>query len=48
MSVARSGSHIFHADSLGPFQAALMADCAKHPGHTLLDAPTAVKIKPAK
>jgi hypothetical protein len=55
-SVARSGSHIFNADSLGSFQAALLADCAKHPNQALFDALTAVKTskpdvkasKPAK
>ena len=48
-SVARSGSHIFDADSLSSFQTALLADCANHPTHTLLDALTAVKAtKPAK
>jgi len=48
-SVARSGSHIFDADSLSSFQAALLADCAKHPNQALFDALTAVKAsKPAK
>ena len=55
-SVARSGSHIFDADSLSSFQAALLADCAKHPNQALFDALTAVKTskpdvktsKPAK
>jgi hypothetical protein len=48
-SVARSGSPIFAADSLGSFQAALLADCAKQPKQTLFDALTAVKAsKPAK
>src|SRR5260370_40805377 len=48
-SVARSGSHIFDADSLNSFQAALLADCAKHPRQALFDALTAVKTsKPAK
>jgi hypothetical protein len=48
-SVARSGSHIFNADALGSFQAALLADCAKQPKQTLFDALTAVKTsKPAK
>ena len=47
-SVARSGSHIFDADSLSSFQAALLADCAKNPKHALFDALTAVKTsKPA-
>src|SRR5580704_9821259 len=35
-SVARSGSHIFDANALGPFQSALMAHCAKHPHVTLI------------
>jgi hypothetical protein len=48
-SVARSGSHIFDADALGSFQTTLLADCAKRPGITLIDALTAVKAtKPAK
>jgi hypothetical protein len=42
-SVARSGSHIFDANALGPFQSALMAHCAKHPNVTLIDALAAVK-----
>jgi len=48
-SVARSGSHIFDADSVSSFQAALLAGCAKHPKQGLFDALTAVKAsKPAK
>jgi len=48
-SVARSGSHIFDADSLNSFQASLLADCAKHPKQALFDALTAVKAsKPLK
>lgn len=46
-SVARSGSHIFDADSLNSFQAVLLADCAKHPKRSLFDALTAVKISRA-
>jgi hypothetical protein len=42
-SIARSGSHIFDANALGPFQSALMAHCAKHPKVTLIDALAAVK-----
>jgi hypothetical protein len=42
-SVARSGSHIFEADSLGVFQTALLADCAKHPKLALFDALSSVK-----
>ncbi|MHB8478538.1 MAG: hypothetical protein ACYDBZ_19935 [Steroidobacteraceae bacterium] len=44
-SVARSGSHIFDADALGSFQATLLADCAGHPGISLLEALTAAKTK---
>jgi len=48
-SVARSGSHIFNADSLSSFQTALLADCAKQPKQTLFDALSAVRpSKPAK
>ena len=48
-SVARSGSHIFNADSLSSFQTALLADCAKQPTQTLFDALSAVRpSKPAK
>ncbi len=46
-SVARSGSHIFDADSLDPFQAALLAECAKHPSASLVEALTAVKTPKA-
>lgn len=46
-SVAKSGSHIFDAESLNPFQAALLADCAKHPKLALFDALTTVKISGA-
>jgi len=44
-SVARSGSHIFDADALGAFQTKLLADCAGHPGITLLEALSPVKSK---
>jgi hypothetical protein len=48
-SVARSGSHIFDADSLQAFQAALLDYAAKHPTANLVDALTAVKTsKPSK
>jgi hypothetical protein len=48
-SVARSGSHIFDANSVGLFQTALLADCAKHPNQPLFGALTAVKMsKPAR
>jgi hypothetical protein len=43
-SVARSGSHLFDADSLTVFQTALLADCAKHPNVSLFDTLIAVKI----
>jgi hypothetical protein len=46
-SVARSGSHIFDADALSSFQAALLADCAKHPSVSLFDALTTLKISKA-
>ena len=42
-SVARSGSHLFDADSLSAFQTALLADCAKHPKLALFDALGSVK-----
>jgi len=45
-SVAKSGSHLFDADSFGAFQSALLADCEKRPQINLLDALAAVK--PAK
>jgi hypothetical protein len=37
-SVAKSGSHLFNADSLTEFQTALLADCAKRPSVSLFDA----------
>jgi hypothetical protein len=40
-SVARSGSHVFDADSVASFQSALLADCAKHPNISLFDSLTA-------
>ena len=46
-SVARSGSHVFDADSLNAFQTALLADCAKHPKLSLFDALTTLKISRA-
>jgi hypothetical protein len=46
-SVARSGGHIFDADSLNAFQTALLADCAKHPKLSLFDALTTLKISRA-
>jgi hypothetical protein len=48
-SVARSGSHIFDANSVSLFQTALLADCTKNPKQPLYGALTAVKMpKPAK
>jgi hypothetical protein len=41
-SVARSGSHIFDADALAPFQAKLFDYCTTHPKVSLLDALAAV------
>jgi len=46
-SAARSGSHIFDADSLNAFQTALLADCAKHPKLSLFDALTTLKTSRA-
>ena len=43
-SVAKSGSHLFDADSLQAFESALLADCAKHPQTSLFDTLTALKI----
>ena len=43
-SVAKSGSHLFDADSLAAFQTALLADCAKHPTLSLFDSLSAVKM----
>jgi HdeA/HdeB family len=43
-SVAKSGSHLFDADSLAAFQTALLADCAKRPSVSLYDALGTVKI----
>ena len=46
-SVAKSGSHIFDADSPNAFQTALLADCAKHPKLSLFDALTTLKTSRA-
>jgi len=46
-SVARSGSHLFDANSVSSFQTALLADCAKHPKDSLFDRLGAVKISSA-
>ena len=43
-SVARSGSHIFDADSLQSFQTALLAECTKHPQKSLLDTVSTLKV----
>ena len=43
-SVAKSGSHLFDADSLTAFQTALLADCAKRPNVSLFDALSTLKI----
>jgi len=51
-STAKSGSHLFDADSLNAFEAGLLADCAKRPEAGLLDALAKTKKsnqdKPAK
>jgi hypothetical protein len=47
-SAARSGSHIFDADSLNSFQSALLADCAKHPDISLIDALSKAKTSKIK
>ncbi|MGB6307684.1 MAG: HdeA/HdeB family chaperone [Steroidobacteraceae bacterium] len=46
-STARSGSHLFDADSLPAFAAALLADCAKHPNSSLFDTLSSLKIPKA-
>jgi len=46
-STARSGSHIFDADSLSSFQTALLANCAKHPQSSLFDVLSTVRISKA-
>jgi hypothetical protein len=43
-STARSKSHLFDADSLGAFQAALLDHCAKHADSSLFDALSTVKL----
>jgi hypothetical protein len=43
-STARSGSHIFDANSLSSFQTALLANCAKHPQSSLFDVLSTVTI----
>ncbi len=48
-AVAASGGHLFDADSLHAFEAALLGDCAKHPNATVLKTLRTVKIpKPAR
>ena len=46
-STAKSGSHIFDVDSLDTFQAALLADCTKHPTQALFTALAALKTSKA-
>jgi HdeA/HdeB family len=46
-SVAKSGSHVFDADSFQPFETALLADCAKHPQVSLFDVLTSLKLPKA-
>jgi HdeA/HdeB family len=46
-SVAKSGSHVFDADSFQPFQSALLAGCAKHPEVSLFDVLTSLKAPKA-
>ena len=43
-SVARSGGHLFDADSLSAFQGKLAAYCAKHPATSLFDALSALNM----
>jgi hypothetical protein len=43
-STARTGSHLFDADSLGTFQAALLDHCAKHADASLFDALGAINL----
>jgi hypothetical protein len=47
-AVAKSGSHVLDAASLGGFEEALMADCKKYPGRNLFDELSAVKFSKAK
>jgi hypothetical protein len=44
-SAAKSGSHLFDADSLNSFQAKLLDYCAKHPKDSLADTLTALKTR---
>jgi Na+-transporting methylmalonyl-CoA/oxaloacetate decarboxylase beta subunit len=43
-SVAKSKGHLFDADSFPAFEAALLADCAKHPEDSLVEVLSALKI----
>jgi len=43
-AVAKSGSHLFDADSLHAFGTQLLADCAKHPNASLLDTLITLRI----
>jgi hypothetical protein len=47
-AVAKSGSHVLDAASLGVFEEALMTDCKKNPGRNLFDELSAVKFSKAK
>jgi hypothetical protein len=47
-AVASSGSHVYDSNSFGPFQTALMADCAKRPERSLFDTLSAVKFSKPK
>jgi HdeA/HdeB family len=48
-SAARSGSHMFDADSVASFQSDLLAECARHPHVSLFDSLTAAaKAKAVK
>jgi HdeA/HdeB family len=47
-AVASSGSHTYDSSSFGPFQTALMADCAKRPERSLFETLGAVKFPKPK
>ena len=44
-STALTGSHLFDANSLSSFQAALLDHCAKHADSSLFDALSAIKLR---
>jgi hypothetical protein len=46
-STAKSGGHVFDADSFKPFESALLAACAKRPQAALFDVLTALRIPTA-